>query len=62
MTNKITLQVELPDNGYAELTGEDIVYYSGFGEPDFKGTIDAFQMEFPEVFAILLERSLIKEK
>ena len=49
------LNVELSNNGFAELCGPNIKYYSGFGLPDFEGPLDGFALEFPAVMEELIK-------
>lgn len=36
----MTLQVELDDDVYVELTGPNVIVWQGTGEPTYNGTID----------------------
>jgi len=56
----MTLQINLPDNAYAELTGPDIKYWPGEGLPEYEGGIDGFAECYPEMFALMVRCKYVK--
>lgn len=43
----MVLEVQLENNGFAELCGKRIKYWSGEGLPTFEGELDEFAVAYP---------------
>ena len=55
------MQIELDNNGLAELCGPDIKYWAGEGLPTYEGSLDGFAKEHPAVMQELLDMNAVKQ-
>ena len=57
----LSMQIELDNNGLAELCGPDIKYWAGEGLPTYEGSLDGFAKEHPAVMQELLDMNAVKQ-
>jgi hypothetical protein len=56
------LEYEFADGSYAELSGDNIKFWLGYGLPDYEGSLIGFELEFPEYFQQLVTNKAIRAK
>jgi len=51
---------QFADNAYADLAGQDIKFWAGEGLPTYEGGLDGFAECYPDHFAELLRKGIVK--
>lgn len=55
-----TFNLELKNNGYIELSGQRVKYWSGEGLPVFEGNLDGLNEAYPGVIQELIDQGVIQ--
>jgi hypothetical protein len=58
----MTVEYTFADNAFAELSGQNIKFWSQWGLPDYEGSLEGFKTQYPKHFQLLLDNKVIKAK